>query len=851
MIKSYFLINNKLVPVICGGSVESVGSTLSVSFDGTISTNPNTSKSSDILFTQLAIGEGPIYRINPNGPQDIEIDDRYIDDLVNFTTNNTKPEVFATSYVTGTLSQKAMPSFGRELVTNVRFNSPIVLKSGLSSNPDVVAPAKTSLLFYPTSPSADVNAIDSIKIKFNVTDLKTSGVAGDESSILTVAAVVHPYEETSDINNYIAGGGMLITSLIVGGMASELEIKIPEDKKSALGYRVSVIKISEDVAEEGYTAEIEVTGFDEIRKSPYSYPRTALAGFAVKSTDFRTDSNPTFSSLIKGLIVDVPSNYNQPMLENGEVDWRQLELPESGENSALSRGYRLQNSGSTLLYDADPTIYLGVWDGSYRQDWTENPVWIIKHILTDIFNVPDSAIDKYNFYSAAQYCDAVDPYTGKFVGVQGFSDGGFRFKPNNYLTGVLETLIGLPDGTPIRERRFVCGISITDSTDVYNLLSALAASFRAIISVSGGKIRLIVDKPDTLPVAMFNETNIEDKSFKLSGIRDEDIITGVDISFINFSNHFKKETVTLNVEDAGLIDFERKINIDAIGCTRKSQALRMAKYLLDSNSLLKRKLQFTAFADASDLEIGDIISVSQQISNTAYGYGGIIHNDSTEGTANVYLEYYTSPAISSSVFTSNTKPIALKLFKQDTNLLEYYLISNTFYTFSSSGLSASGSDFLEIQVIAKMNPFNKQFTPYTSFSSNSLPAYGDIWALGEIDIDNIYAQTSDKLFKVDQLTLLNSGKVSITATEYDADLLTAVDNAAIAVTSTNSYNLNYVTPPVPVLSLKSIPTKNDSGIITYSAALNTTVDTANYNVPVSTFITYGSIPHLIDVISQG
>jgi hypothetical protein len=178
MNKQYFLINNTLIPFIGGGSVESVGSTLTISFDGSSAINPNTSKSSDILFTQLAIGEGPIYRINPNGPQDIEIDDRYIDDLINFTTNNTKSEIFSTSYNTGTLTQRTMPAFGRELVNNVRFNSPIILKSGLSSNPDVVAPAVTSLLFYPTSPTDGLTPIDSIKVKFNVTDLKTTGTTG-------------------------------------------------------------------------------------------------------------------------------------------------------------------------------------------------------------------------------------------------------------------------------------------------------------------------------------------------------------------------------------------------------------------------------------------------------------------------------------------------------------------------------------------------------------------------------------------------------------------------------------------------------------------------------------------------
>ena len=851
MMKYLTLVNGKLIPIIFGGSVESVGSTLSVSFDGSLANNPNTSKSSDILFVQLALGEGPIYRINPNGPQDIEIDDRYIDDLINFTTNNVRPEVFGYSYQTGTLSQTGMSAFSREIVSSVRFNSPIVLKSGLSSNPEVPAPIETSVLFYPTSPSEGLNPIDSIRVKFNVTDLKTSGVDGDVSSQLTVAALIHPFDEISNINNYIAGGGMVITSLVVGGMATELELKIPDAKKSSSGYRVSVLKISDDIAEDGYSSEIEVLGFDEIRKNPFSYPRTALAGYAVKSTEFRKDSIPTFSSLIKGLIVDVPSNYNQPILTNGQVDWRQLEVPETGADSYVSRGYRLQRSGTSVLNEANPVIYVGPWDGSYKKDWTENPVWIIKHILTDILGLPNSAIDKYNFYSVAQYCDAVDSTTGRYLGVAGFSDGGFRFKPNNYLTGNLEVLLGLPEGTPIKERRFTLGMSITDNTDAYSVLSAIASSFRGIISYSSGKIRLIVDRPNVLPVAMFNESNIEQNSFKLSGIREEEIVNGIDVSFINFNDHFKKETVTLNNEDPSQIDFEKKIAIDAVGCTRKSQALRLARYLLDSNSLLKRKLQFTAFSDASDLEIGDIVSVSQQISNTAYGYGGVVRSNSTVGSSSVSLEYYTSPAITSSVFTNNTYPLSLKVFNQRTNLLEYYIVSNTSYSFSSTGFSYAGADIVNVNVISKLNPFTRQFSAYSSFTSNVAPVVGDLWALGEIDPNNIFNQTADKLFKVEQLTLLNDGKVSITASEYDQSILARADNAALTSDSITSTNLNYVTPPPPVLSLKAIPSRDRQGVISYKATVSATTDSANYNVPVTTTINYGAITNVIDVISQG
>jgi hypothetical protein len=54
--KQYFSIKGKKVPKIAGGSVEYLGSTLSVSFEGGFSYNPNTSKSTDILFLQLGLG---------------------------------------------------------------------------------------------------------------------------------------------------------------------------------------------------------------------------------------------------------------------------------------------------------------------------------------------------------------------------------------------------------------------------------------------------------------------------------------------------------------------------------------------------------------------------------------------------------------------------------------------------------------------------------------------------------------------------------------------------------------------------------------------------------------------------
>jgi hypothetical protein len=845
--KQYFSIKGKKVPKIAGGSVEYLGSTLSVSFEGGFSYNPNTSKSTDILFLQLGLGEGPVYRINPNGPQDIEIDDKYIDDLVDFTTNNTKSDVFVVQHTTGTLFQKPLPAFSAEISTPVRFTTPVVLKSGISTSFDVPAPPETSVLFFPTNSSEGLTPIDSIRIKFIVKELRVSSGTEAEPAQLGLVALVHSRDETADLNNYIAGSGMIVNSLVSGSMATEIELKIPEERKASEGYNISILKITEDVGEDNYVSEVETIGFDEIRKEPYSYPGTALVGYAIKATDFRSDTIPIYTSLLKGLIVDVPSNYNQPILESGEVDWRQIEVPSTGSNSAAVRGYRLQNTGKTLQNSSSIKIYDGIWDGTYKKDWTENRVWIIRHILVEILGLPESVIDKYNFYSTAQYCDAVDPSTGIFVGVNGFADGSFRYKPNGYATETINTLLGLPEGTSVKERRFVCGLSITDISDGWDLISALASGMRATISTSGGKIRFIIDKPNSLPVALFNETNISANSFKISGIRAEDIPYKVEVSYIDLPNHFVKDTISIEAFDT--LKDSTELSIDGVGITRKSEALRLAQYHLNISRASRRKIQFTAFSDASDLDIGDIIGVSHVISGLNYGYGGVVFSNTTAGTSNAFIEYFGVPAINSSTITSNTLPIVLKIFSQETNELNYYLVSNSAFTLSQTSNSSFGADVIELNILSKFDPTSLSFTANSQFSIETAPKKGDLWALGEMNPGAIYTDTSTKLFRVESLEIENSGYVNISGTEYNSNVIANIDNVTSYIKTPRSGSQNYLTPPTPILSLNSIPSKNKEGIIAYNLVLSSTTDSTNYTVPISTTMQYGYLDTLLNIES--
>jgi hypothetical protein len=850
--KQYFIINNKKVPFISGNTSDSLGSTIEVTFDSSVSYNINTSKSSDIHFVHLALGEGPIYRVNPNGPQDIEIDGKFIDDLVDFNTNNTRQELFSYIYNTGTTTQNALVNFFPDIVNQVRFVNPVILKSGISVS-DVDPIPETSVQFYPTSSFSTITPINSVKLKFEITNLQFSDTNGTFPAQLSIAGLLHSSDETLNINNYITGKGLLINSLITDSMMVESELVIPEGEKSDLGYRVSALKLSPDIAEEGYSAEVSFLGFDELSKESYSYPRTATVGYAVKSSNFREGSIPNYSTMVKGLIVDVPSNYNQPILETGEVDWRQIEVAPTGTFSASYNGYRLQDSGKTLLTSSDINIYKGIWDGSYKKDWTENYAWIIKYLLTDPNNglgIPEEAINKYSFYRAAQYYDAVDPATGNFTGVKGYADGSYRYKPNNYNTNIPSNLLGLPEGFEVLERRFVCGATISDKAEVLTLINSLAAACRSVITTFGNKIGIVIDQEEILPSAYFNEGNIEANSFRLSGISESEIVTSVDVSYIDLFNHFEKDTLSLQSSNINAIDKENVLSIDALGCTRKSQALRLASYHLESSKNLRRKLQFKTFADASDLEVGEIIAVSQKTVGTNYGFGGKIASDSSIGSSNAYLEHFTSPAISNDVFTSNTNPLVLKIFRIDSNKLDYYLLDSSFYDLVATGNSSSGIDFLDLNISEKLNPITKVFESNTAFSSITAPTRGDLWALGEIDLNNIYSTNSDKLFKVDSLSISQDGSTSISAVEYNSNAIAVSDNAASAYIASKAGSLRYVSPPPPILNLSFAPSKSPEGIIDYSVLFNSTTNTENYNIPITTSVDYSVVPNIIEVFSQ-
>jgi len=978
--------------------------------------DPNTLFSTDILFLTVALGEGPIYRINPNGPQDIEINEGVADDLINIEGDGTENnEVFKTLTTTGTLTQGAMDVFGAETVTPQNLNNAVGLKNG-----NVEGVPKSSVTLQSTS----AKDWDALRFNFVIQGLQKSDAQGNVSGT-SVSIKITVFDNTGTTE--IATDEHTVSGKTNTRFKFQRDIVIPEENKNVAGYKFTVEKTSGDSDSNRVADNITFVGWDEIEYDDMAYPRTALIGYAIKSFNEHEGRVPTFSSLIKGLLVKVPTNYNQPILPGGEIDWRQLEVPETGSISIdgeatqigyTQQGYQLQtdssdaqkkissftltnagtcytsapsvsisggggsgatavatietgkitefllgagsgytsvptvtiaapsaetfngataveedgtddkisvsanfyaavatgdqvtyaNGGGTSVvglttatsyfiikdgtanriklavsaqaatdgtaiaiadgsgashtltgvtatatavltteqFNANPVIYEGVWDGTFTYSWTQNPVWIIYDILTNDtygLGIAEENIDKFMFYKVAQYCDCCDATTGTFTGVDGFGDGTFRHKPRNLFSTVKETLVGLPRGVQVKERRFITDLSIQEDVQVMDTINKITSTFRGLLYYSGGKVTLNVDMPDDIPVAVFNDANIKKDTLKFSGTKESDIITGVDVSYVEPSNHFKREVVRIDDQEA-LRDrnqIENIKQIDLAGVTRRSQASRYGQYMIASSKFLRRQVEFAAGADALNLTVGDIITVATKSHGLAYGFGGkVAANSSTSGDANILLEHFTSPALTASTFTANSQPLAVRVIKMDSDRVDYYLVSNSAFQTLSTSNADSGIDLVEVKTVARWNYNTKGFVSGGDFLANNVPQKGDLWTFGEVNPDNFYDNQNDRLFKITTIGRNEDEEITITGIEYISNVYVDSDSLIAYVPVRYDDTVSSLTqPPAPELNLEARPRRMGDGSVTHDLLVDVSTDQTGYPLFLQTEVEIG------------
>nr|DAG41651.1 MAG TPA: tail protein [Caudoviricetes sp.] len=149
-------------------------------------------------------------------------------------------------------------------------------------------------------------------------------------------------------------------------------IKAPDEKP----FDIRVRRVTPDSNSDLLQNDTRWSSYSEIIDDNLSYPHTAVAG-AVIDHDQYTDT-PTRTYHLRGLIVDVPDNYN----------------PET-------------------------RTYSGLWLGGFKKAYTNNPAWLFRYLVkNERFGLARHAgyidVDDGALYVLSQYCDQLvdDGYGG-------------------------------------------------------------------------------------------------------------------------------------------------------------------------------------------------------------------------------------------------------------------------------------------------------------------------------------------------------------------------------------------------------------------------------------------------------
>ncbi|MGI2201005.1 phage tail tip fiber protein [Shewanella baltica] len=225
--------------------------------------------------------------------------------------------------------------------------------------------------------------------------------------------------------------------------------------------------------------------------------------------------------------------------------------------------------------------YAGVWDGSFKIAWTDNPAWVSYDIiLDDRFGtgrrINAALVDKWELYQIAQYCDQL-----------------------------------VPDGKGGMEPRYICNIYIQQATEAWQVLRDLASIYRGMTYWSNGQMYSVADMPRDMDF-IYNNSNVIDGKFSYSSSSEKVKYTRALISWDNPDNAYESDVTSVSDQPLQRRYGDNVVELSALGCTRESEAQRRGKWAIYTNNN-DRAVNFKVGMDGSIPLPGFVIGIADQL----------------------------------------------------------------------------------------------------------------------------------------------------------------------------------------------------------------------------------------------
>lgn len=179
----------------------------------------------------------------------------------------------------------------------------------------------------------------------------------------------------------------------------------------------------------------------------------------------------------------------------------------------------------------------------------------------------------------------------------------------------------------LEERCMFDGVFDGANGSAWDRLLQIGATARASFVVVGDLLKVKVEKPRA-PVQLFTMANIRESSWRQEWVSDTLRPTRFEIVYLNADRDYSRDDEGVDDEDAiaqGLP--QRTKSISRMGITRRSQALREARFALNLFKL-KQVISFEADIDAVTAEVGDLVQVAHDV--PAWGFSGRLSADSAD-----------------------------------------------------------------------------------------------------------------------------------------------------------------------------------------------------------------------------
>ncbi|TEV55181.1 host specificity protein J, partial [Escherichia coli] len=373
--------------------------------------------------------------------------------------------------------------------------------------------------------------IDRLRVTFGVQSLLETTSKGDRNP-----SSVRLLIQLQRNGNWVTEKDVTIN----GKTTSQFLASVILDNLPPRPFNIRMVRETADSTSDQLQNKTLWSSYTEIIDVKQCYPNTAIVGLQVDAEQFG-GQQMTVNYHIRGRIIQVPSNY-----------------------------------------DPEKRTYSGIWDGSLKPAYSNNPAWCLWDMLTHPRygmgkRLGAADVDKWALYAIGQYCDQM-----------------------------------VPDGFGGTEPRMTFNAYLAQQRKAWDVLSDFCSAMRCMPVWNGQTLTFVQDRPSDVVWPYTNSDVVVDDNgvgFRYSFSALKDRHTAVEVNYTDPQNGWQTSTELVEDPEAILRYGRNLLKMDAFGCTSRGQAHRAGLWVIKTGLLETQTVDFTLGSQGLRHTPGDIIEI--------------------------------------------------------------------------------------------------------------------------------------------------------------------------------------------------------------------------------------------------